>query len=387
MWLSEFRIVLADRVIPNGALRIKAGRIAEISEKPVPDASIRGEGRLLLPGFVDMHGDMIERAVEPRPNVRMPIALGLQDLDRALACAGVTTAYAAVSFSPSSGYGHLRSYPHTIAMIGALKLAAADLAVDHRIHARFEVTYPEALSVVQELVAEGLVDLLSLTDHTPGQGQYRDMERYVQVMARSRSLSDADARLAVQERVAQRSQSPEVLMRTLRAICDLCAQMQVPIASHDDDSPGKVALMAEFGAVISEFPVTGDAARAARQRGLMTAMGAPNALRGESYSGNLSAREAHEEGLLDILAADYHPSTFLPAVLILAQEVGLPAATALATANPAQALKMSDRGRIVQDLRADLTLADDSGIGRVCATFVAGEIVFSDGSMLSRRVV
>ena len=387
MWLSEFRIVLADRVIPNGALRIKAGRIAEISETPVPDAVIRGGGRLLLPGFVDMHGDMIERAVEPRPNVRMPIALGLQDLDRALAGAGVTTAYAAVSFSPTSGYGHLRSYPHTIGMIRALKQAVPQLAVDHRIHARFEVTYPEALAVVQELLAEGLVDLLSLTDHTPGQGQYRDMERYVQVMARSRNLSEADARLAVQERVAQRSQSPEVLMRTLRAICDLCAEMQVPIASHDDDSPEKVLLMAEFGAVISEFPVTCDAARAARQRGLMTAMGAPNALRGESYSGNLSAREAHAKGLLDILAADYHPSAFLPAVLILAQEVGMPAATALASANPAQALKMPDRGRIAQDLRADLTLADDSGIGRICATFVAGEIVFSDGSMLSRRVV
>jgi alpha-D-ribose 1-methylphosphonate 5-triphosphate diphosphatase len=59
-----------------------------------------GHGLILLPGFVDMHGDMIEREVEPRPNVRMPMELGLRDLDRRLAVSGVTTAYAAVSFNP-----------------------------------------------------------------------------------------------------------------------------------------------------------------------------------------------------------------------------------------------------------------------------------------------
>ncbi|MHB1104495.1 MAG: alpha-D-ribose 1-methylphosphonate 5-triphosphate diphosphatase [Devosia sp.] len=379
MWLNDFRIVTADRVIEHGALRIDGGAIAEITSAPVAEAAINGQNMLLLPGFIDMHGDMIEREVEPRPDVRMPMELGLADLDRKLAGAGVTTAYAAVSFSPTSGYGHLRSYPHTTEMIRALKAANPRLSIDHRIHARFEVTFPAALSVVQELVAEGLVDLLSLTDHTPGQGQYRDMERYVQVMARSRNLSEEEARVAVQGRINERSQPAEVLTQTLRAVCDLCAEKGVAIASHDDDSPEKVALMAGFGAVVSEFPVTLDAARAAHRHGMMTAMGAPNALRGQSYSGNLSARATHAEGLLDILAADYHPSAVLPALLILAADVGLPAAVALATANPARALGLTDRGQIASGRRADLVLADDDGIGRVRATYVAGRAVYSDG--------
>ena len=129
MWISDFRVVTADRVIDRGAVRVEAGRIVEIADTPVVGAKISGDGLLLLPGFVDMHGDMIEREIEPRPNVPMPLELGLRDLDRRLAVAGITTAYAAVSFSPASTYCHLRSYEHTSAVIRALRSMAGDLLV------------------------------------------------------------------------------------------------------------------------------------------------------------------------------------------------------------------------------------------------------------------
>ena len=73
MWLSEFEIVLRDRVIPSGAIRIENGRIAEIRNEPVENADISGGGRLLLPGFIDMHGDMVEKEVEPRLGVHVPM--------------------------------------------------------------------------------------------------------------------------------------------------------------------------------------------------------------------------------------------------------------------------------------------------------------------------
>ena len=142
MWLSDFRIVLADRDIPQAALRIEDGLIAEISETPVARADIQGHGLILMPGMIDMHGDMIEREIEPRPGVRMPMELGLRDLDRHLATAGVTTAYAAVSFSPGSTYGHMRSYDFTCEMIRSLREHRKVLLIDHRVHARFEVTFP-----------------------------------------------------------------------------------------------------------------------------------------------------------------------------------------------------------------------------------------------------
>ncbi len=387
MWISDFRVVLADRVIERGSVRVEAGKIAEIAEKPVVGAELSGDGLLLLPGFVDMHGDMVEREVEPRPNVPMPLELGLRDLDRRLAVAGITTAYAAVSFSPSSTYGHLRSYEHTSAIIRALKSMGPQLLVDHRVHARFEITFPKALNVIDALIAEGAVDLISLTDHTPGQGQYRDIERHVEKMVREKGLSRDEASQSIAQRIEERTQPAEVMAQTLSAISQTCRAHGVVLASHDDDTPAKVALMQDLGAAISEFPVTLEAAREARARGLATAMGAPNALRGQSYSGNLSAREAHAEGVLDILASDYHPSAILPAILELAKvdRAGLAGATRLATLNPAQALGLPDRGEIALGKVADFVIADDSGLGHVRATLRNGGKIYSDGSITRSR--
>ncbi len=383
MWLSDFRIVLAGRVIDRGALCIEHGLIVDIRESPVEHADVEGNGLILMAGMIDMHGDMIEREVEPRPNVRMPMELGLRDLDRRLANSGVTTAYAAVSFSPGSTYGHMRSYDFTSEMIRALRSHAADLLVDHRVHARFEVTFPAALSVVKELIAEGSVDLISLCDHTPGQGQYRDLARQAEMASKIKGISLEQAAENLQQRIRERRESAGDLTATLRAIAQYCALHGVPLASHDDDTVEKVVQMQSLGASISEFPVTLEAAREAHGRGMVNAMGAPNALRGTSYSGNLSARDLHTAGLLDLLAADYHPSAMLPAMLVLARSDpnGLWGAARLVTTNPARALGLEDRGEIAVGLRADLIIADDRGVGHVRATLSNGAIVFSDGSI------
>ena len=380
MWLSDFEIVLRDRVIERGALRIKDGMIVEIRETLVPDADILGEGRLLLPGFVDMHGDMIEREVKPRANVRMPLELGIYDLDKKLAANGITTAYAALSFSPGSTYGHIRAQDHTRAMIEAVTAMRNDLLVDHRIHARFEVTFLPALAVVEELLKIGALDLISLMDHTPGQGQYRDIEKLIANTAKTKKISEAEASEFVRQRIERRAELGDST-DVVHGLAALARERSVTLASHDDDSIEKVALLHRLGASISEFPVTMEAAIEARRLGLATAMGAPNALRGLSYSGNLSAREAYAAGVLDILASDYHPSAILPAVLALGEmgDGGLPAAVALASANPAAALGLSDRGRIEEGLRADLVIAERASMPRLRATIRSGRPIWSDG--------
>lgn len=383
MWLSDFRVVLPDGILERGSVRLEGDRIIEVREGPVSNG-IDGRGLLLMPGFIDMHGDMIEREIEPRPNVRMPLELGLHDLDRKLACSGFTTAYAALSFNPaSSSYGHLRSYEHTSTVIHALKRMRDQFLIEHKVHARFEITFPKALEVLEELIFEGGVDLISFTDHTPGQGQYRDIERLVDSVAAQKRLSRAEAAETVARRIEERSRPEQELAATLAAISRTCRAHSVVMASHDDDSPRKVEMMTNLGVVISEFPVTAEAAEAARSRGLYTAMGAPNALRGESYSGNLSAREAHRAGLLHILASDYHPSAMLPAILQLAQadSRGLAGAARLATANAAKALGLDDRGAIEPGKRADLVLADDDGLGHVVATLSRGRVVYSNGCL------
>ncbi|OUS06616.1 alpha-D-ribose 1-methylphosphonate 5-triphosphate diphosphatase [Rhodobacterales bacterium 52_120_T64] len=377
MWLSDFNLVLADRVVSNGSVRIENGMIAEIVARPMA-GGLNGAGMELFAGFIDMHGDMIELEMEPRARVQFPIEVALNHLDARLAAAGVTTAYAAVSFSRGVGEGEQRSFAHTSGVIRALHASKALCRVDHKIHARFDITFDNAVGVLANLLADGQVDLVSLMDHTPGQGQFRNIEIHVKNKAAQMAVSETEARTFITTKIAERTRPAEEILQNMIAVSDMCKKYDVALASHDDDSAEKAELMANLGAVISEFPVTLAAARAGVAKGLMTAMGAPNAMRGQSYSGNLSAREAHAQGLLHILAADYHPAAILPAIKILAETDpdGLAGAARLATVNPARALGLTDRGEIAVGKRADLIVVADGS--RVVCSYSAGEMIFAN---------
>lgn len=44
--------------------------------------------------------------------------------------------------------------------------------IRHRIHLRYEVTNLTGLPKVEQMIEDGLINLLSYMDHTPGQGQF-----------------------------------------------------------------------------------------------------------------------------------------------------------------------------------------------------------------------
>ncbi|ACM26085.1 alpha-D-ribose 1-methylphosphonate 5-triphosphate diphosphatase [Agrobacterium rhizogenes] len=381
MWLSNFKLVLPNEVVDQGSIRIEDGVIAEIRTEQVSNATFDGGGRLLMPGFVDLHGDMIEREIAPRPNATMPIDFGIHELDKKLAAAGVTTAYAAVSFATESVYGHVRSLETTSAVIKGISSLRDHLLIDHRVHARYEITNIGAAPTLERLLEDGVVDMVSLTDHTPGQGQYNNIEAYVLSMSERRSMSREAAEDVVARRIAMR-QDPDI-ERKLRDIVRLSLKHKLSLASHDDDSAEKVAEMHDLGVTISEFPVTLPAAEEARRRGLWTLMGAPNALRGQSMSGNLSALDAAKAGLLGIIAADYHPAAFVPAIFKIAEVAsgGLPAAVAMATANAARSAGLTDRGEIAIGQKADLVAVEHGAVHRIRATFRNGRVVYSDGTL------
>ena len=385
MWFSDFQLVLPDQVIHRGALRVQGGIIREIRDRPVARAWLTGHGRTLMPGFIDLHGDMIEREVAPRPNADLPVPFGIFELDKKLACAGVTTAFAALAFSKEYLYGHARSLQMTRSIIDTLHNLKARLLIDHHVHARYEITSPEVAPVLLELLRQGRIALLSLMDHTPGQGQYRNLDHYVRDLAHNQTLSHHAARQVVADKIAQRHANTQVTP----ALTDLAAQALrhgLPLASHDDDSPAKVTHNQTLGISISEFPVTLEAARTARRLGMWTLMGAPNALRDRSTSGNLRAREAANAGLLSMLATDYHPPTLLMGALSLidGEPARLPEAAALLSLHAAHAAHLTDRGAIAIGKRADLVVIEPGLMPRLLATFSSGRLVYSNGALLPR---
>jgi alpha-D-ribose 1-methylphosphonate 5-triphosphate diphosphatase len=147
-------------------------------------------------------------------------------------------------------------------------------------------------------------------------------------------------------------------------------------ASHDDTTPDHVAEAQTLGVTVSEFPTTLAAARAAREHGMRTIMGAPNLVLGGSHSGNVSAAELARAGLLDALSSDYVPASLVQGAFRLHREQGidLPAAIATITARPAAMLGLKDRGTLEPGRWADLVrvrLIDDTPA--VVAVWRAGE--------------
>jgi alpha-D-ribose 1-methylphosphonate 5-triphosphate diphosphatase len=389
MWLTNLRVVLPDGTLDHGTIRIGGALITEVCAGVAPDGAVQcvdGRGLTAIPGLIDMHGDMIEQEAEPRNGAHLPLDLAVHALDRRLAAAGVTTAYASISFwEPESEERKAhRSGDRAAQLVGAVAQLHTELLIDLRVHARYEITTPSVAEPLRAALEAGQIHLLSLMDHTPGQGQYRDVERYAHYLAAYRNVPVEQLAAEAHARI-RRAQEDDSYWRVAEELVDIARQQGLPLASHDDDTPEKVDLMDSLGVTISEFPVAMAAAHAARARGMHVAMGAPNALRGTSHSGNLSARAAIEAGVVDLLAADYAPAAMLHAAWALAA-AGMPLheAVALVSRNPADALGLTDRGRIVAGHTADLVLVESGTVPRVRATFRRGRPIYWDASMHQR---
>lgn len=118
----------------------------------------------------------------------------------------------------------------------------------------------------------------------------------------------------------------------------------------------EVAKNAADGIRIAEFPVSMEAALAARRHGMEIIAGAPNIVRGGSHSGNVAAADLLRAEAVDAFASDYVPASLLEAAIMATDIAGitLPRAIALVTDRPARMAGLDDRGRIAVGLAADL---------------------------------
>lgn len=373
--LIHARVVFDREVRDDVALLIDDGVIAAIDPEAAGDARILDlSGRMLIPGLIDLHCDALEKEVEPRPGVHFPLDFACAQADKRNAAAGITTVFHALSFANHELGVRNNAFAAEIAR--AVYAWQTHALVDNRVHVRYEVTDETAPAALAGLLDGGHAHLLSFMDHSPGQGQFRDVAAYRDYLARSYKTSDAelDAILAGKQRAAAGA------MERIARLAGLARECGVAIASHDDDSAEKVDVLAGLGAVISEFPTHLGAARAARARGMATLFGAPNILRGKSQSGNMRALDAVLEGVADCLCGDYSPAALLPSVMKLPDlaGIGLADAIALITRNPARAAGLHDRGEIAVGKRADLVaVRHPGGLAQAEQVWVAGAPVLS----------
>lgn len=375
VYITHARIVLPDSVLDDSALLVEDGVIAAIEPADAAAAcEVDLQGQTLLPGLIDLHCDAIEKEAEPRSRVLFPLDFAVAQVDRRNAAAGITTPFHALSFA-NNEWG-VRNNDVAASVARAVHAFRRQGLVDNRVHCRYEVTDPTAMPVLQALLEEGVVDLLSVMDHSPGQGQFKTLEAYLQYMMGNHAMSRGEAEEAARTKL----QAREGAVSRVETLVGHARRLGVPTASHDDDSVQRVATMRNLGISMSEFPINLDTATAAVSCGLPTILGAPNVLRGRSQSGSMRAIDAVRAGVASCLCSDYQPSTLIAAAFAVAaqSDLTLPQAMALVTANPADACGLADRGRIAVGARADLVAATVVGQQPlVSRTWTAGRLVFS----------
>ena len=351
-------VVLPTNVLEGGWLLIEDGSIRALGlEATRPHeytVAIDAAAGFVLPGLIDLHCDTIEKLVEPRPGVRISIPLALHEADLRLAGCGITMEFHAVSLDDDEFSVRSDAFVRELCQV-IKETADQGLLIRHKVHARLELSSQRGYNAMLEMIAQDFFDLISLMDHSPGQGQYRTEAAYHEYIFRTTGKSHAEIDAFL---LTKRTQSLAIPER-IKGITSLARQVGVAIATHDDDTAAKVEQWPALGVNICEFPTTMEAARRAHELALAVCMGAPNVLRGRSSGGNLSALAAITAGVTDVLCSDYYPAAMLNAVFALAREqiLPLPDAVRLVTLHPAMAVGLgNDFGSLEIGKVADLLL-------------------------------
>ena len=370
-YLTHAHLVLPDRELRDAALLVEDGVIAEIAPESGGAApEFDCGGAIVIPGLVDLHCDALEKEIAPRPKVLFPLPFAIAQIDRRNAMAGITTPFHAISFA----HDEFGVRDPVIAAQTVRALHAYRGMVDNRVHCRYEITDAISHAPLVELVRDRAMDLLSLMDHTPGQGQFKSLEAYQHYMVGAYQVSAAQAQSMAQAKIAAQAGAAE----RVHVLVEMARANRLPLASHDDDSVERIAALSAMGARMSEFPINLETATAAHRAGLATILGAPNVLRGKSQSGSMRAIDGIIAGVADCLCSDYHPATLVEALFRLPELAGLPlhAAVRIGSANPARAAGLDDRGQIAVGRRADLVAVRRSPeVISVEVTMVAGRVV------------
>ena len=351
--LTNAILVLPDETL-HGTILVRGQAIVDVQQgrSQLPGALDCG-GDYLIPGVVDVHTDNLERQVQPRTMARWPSRSAMVAHDAQCAAAGVTTVLDALCLG-DLGFDkeRIQTFRDGVTDLDALTEAGL-LKSDHFLHLRCEVPATDMLELLDPVAEHPLVRMISLMDHSPGVGQYANIDFYRKLRRREGGLDEATIERKILEMQAHRVRWRDP---NRRALLDRVRGTSIALASHDDRTEEEVAENAADGILISEFPVTMEAALAAKRAGIKVIAGAPNIVRGGSHSGNVSAMDLVRAGAVDAFASDYVPPSLIEAAFQCAREeqISLPAAVAMISDHPARMSGLPDRGRLDPGLRADV---------------------------------
>ena len=380
--LTNGKIITEEGIIEGYDILIENDIIKKICKNGEVDSDeievINAYGGFISPGFIDIHADYIENMSSPRPTSIMDLNLSLRETEKVLINTGITTMYHSLSLYGKDIFENkpIRSDENVIKLIDTIENTQNKRhLIRHRFHARFEIDNVKGVERLKKYIRDGKINLLSFMDHKPGQGQYRNIETYRKTLKGYKDVTDSE----IDEMIEERQFKDTITSETIEEIAHMAKDRNISIASHDDDSFDKIDFIKGIGATISEFPITMDVAKYAREKGMFTIAGAPNVLLGKSHSGNLSASEAIKDNCIDILCSDYYPAAMLHSVFILNEKYNMDLCEMfkLITINPAKAVKIDNiLGSIKEGKKADILIIEKlEELPVITSVFVDGKLM------------
>lgn len=379
--LIHCNIVTEQSVLLNHALIIENRVIkAIIEENQVSsyDADlIDCKGCYVLPGFIDIHCDVIEKIIVPRKGVVFDSLIALNEIDRELLMQGITTIYHSISIAETTVCNNRRTLQlkDIFDLCELIYKHNKDLIINHKFHARFEMNSIHAFDSVFTALCNNRINELSFMDHTPGQGQYKNIDVFKRVIQQQYGMiSDKKQN----EIIDVCTQKPKLAPNKLQKLIHKAVELKVPLAYHDVNSTEQIDWMMENQISICEFPLTSEIAEYATSQGLCTIMGAPNIVLGRSHYNNANAALLLLNHWANTICSDYFSPSLLLAVFALSDNYKIPLydSVKFATLNPAKAVHIEDKyGSIEVGKVADLIVVNHcKPFPKIMKTLIAGEV-------------
>ena len=351
--LKNAKIVTPSEIV-EGAVYLRDGQIADMQPGPLSlPAALDLDGDYLIPGLIDVHTDNLEKHIMPRNNAAWPVLSAVVAHDAQVATAGITTVLDSLCVG-TAGLG-VRCFEVVKKTIAALEVGQRKqmFRSEHLLHLRAELSNEEMPRMFSSVYQNPKVKLVSLMDHTPGQRQWADLEKYIAMEKKDYKLSQVEIEDFLKKTRENHEKFSGSNRREVLAMLD---GLPIARASHDDTTVEHVEQAHAEGIAISEFPTTLVAAEVARDKGMKIVAGSPNLVLGRSHSGNVSAGELARRGLLDVLSSDYAPGSLLQGAFLVSERFELPLHETLkmVTLNPSRLVGLKDRGSIEAGKRADL---------------------------------
>ncbi|MCF8339470.1 MAG: alpha-D-ribose 1-methylphosphonate 5-triphosphate diphosphatase [Chitinophagaceae bacterium] len=383
--IKNATLVTPTEVLEGASVSIKNGKIDQIFTGSVElegESIIDIDDAFLMAGIIDIHTDALDAEIIPRPGADIPINVAFRELERKMSGCGFTTVYHSLHLGYRNAEYHSRSkYSRNEVFETVYNATQGSTLLNNKIHLRFELTGVHAYNDCIEFMRNGYISMLSVMDHTPGQGQFT-RSHFIELMIKNGKTRE-QAEQEYEEKINRTAVKGEELEFMIKTATDL----GIPVASHDDDTTEKVDYMKSVGVNICEFPINLETAKHATNLGMYVVGGASNILRGGSLSGNVNMKDAVLSGFVDSLCSDYYPPSILHSIFKLHHEgnMSLPDAVNLATLNPAKAAGISAvTGSIETGKNADLIVVKlIDGIPMVTHTIVNGHLAAQASSSIN----